>query len=300
MARAVRGIGLQYQETVQSLHDGVEGDTEPLVYDVAEVLADNFVGALDGPYAVEPGTRSLLERLMAGHPLTSHGNYGEEFGFMPLEETNAVRRHLPFTQEIQSPWYGDHLFFGYPASTYMWSSPVPFSSVEVERMAGRAARLQDLFKVPVMHENPFYYAPFPGSHLAEAEFTSELVRKSGTYLLLDLHNVYSNSVNFKDTYDRWQYLRTIPLDKVLQVHLAGGQWIDGWYHDLHNGAVPGPVWEMLDFVLKEARNLQLVVLEVQGPAHTARSRAVDASWRKMIREDLARARSAWTAIRGAI
>jgi len=43
-----------------------------------------------------------------------------------------------------------------------------------------------------------------------------------------------------------------------------------------------------------------VVLEVQGPAHTARSREVDASWRKMIREDLARARAAWTAVRGAI
>jgi len=299
MARTVRGIGLQYQETVQALHDGVEGDTEPLVYDVAEVLADNFVGSLDGPYAVDPGSRPLLQRLMANRPLTSHGNYGEEFGFLPLEETNAVRRHLPFTHEIQSPFYGDHLFFGYPSSTYMWSSPVPFSKAEVERLAGRAARLQDLFKVPVMHENPFYYAPFPGSHLAEAEFTSELVRRSGTYLLLDLHNVYANSVNFKG-YDRWQYLRTIPMDRVLQVHLAGGQWIDDWYHDLHNHAVPEPVWEMLDHVLKEARNLMLVVLEVQGPAHTSRSRAVDASWRKMIRVDLARARAAWTSIRGEI
>ena len=299
MARTVRGIGLQYQDTVQPLHDGVEGDTEPLVYDVAEVLADNFVGGLDSPYVVDPVNRPALERLMAQRPLTSHGNYGGEFGFEPLEETNAVRRHLPFTHEIQSPWYGDHLFFGYPGSTYMWSSPVPWSRKEVERLAERAARLQDLFKVPVMHENPFYYAPFPGSHLAEAEFTSELVRRAGTYLLLDLHNIYSNSVNFKG-YDPWQYLRTIPLDKVLQVHLAGGQWLEGWYHDLHNHPVPDPVWQMLDFVLKEARNLQLVVLEVQGPAHTARSREVDASWRKMIREDLARARAAWTAVRGAI
>ena len=84
------------------------------------------------------------------------------------------------------------------------------------------------------------------------------------------------------------------------VHLAGGQWIDGCYHDLHNNAVPEPVWELLAHVLREARNLQVVILEVQGPAHTARSRAVDATWRRMIRNDLQRARSLWTSIRGAI
>jgi uncharacterized protein len=299
MPRAARGIGLQYQSTVAPIHDGVEGDEEPLVYDVSEILCDSFTGPLDGPYVAEPATRPLIERLRAEHALIAHGNYGEEFGFTPLAETNVVRRHIPFSQELQSPWYGDHLFYGFEASTYMWSSPLPFSRAEIERVAGRAAELQDRLKAPLLHENPFYYAPFPGSHLGEAEFIAGLVERAQTYLLLDLHNIYANSVNFKG-YDCAQYLRTIPLDRVIEVHLAGGQWIDGWYHDLHNHPVPEPVWEMLAHVLRHARNLQVVTLEVQGPAHHSRSRAVDASWRKMIRDDLARARALWTSIRGAL
>lgn len=300
MSRVARGIGLQYQSTVAPLHDGVEGDEEPLVYDVAEVLCDSFTGALDGPYVLEPSTRPLIEQLKnSGRALLAHGNYGEEFGFAPLEETNAVRRHLPFAHLIQSPWYSDHLFYGYGASTYMWSSPLPFSKAEVERVAGRAAELQDRLKLPLLHENPFYYARFPGSHLDEAEFIAEVVTRAGTYLQLDLHNIYANSVNFKD-YDCQKYLKTLPLDRVRAVHLAGGQWIDGWYHDLHNNAVPEPVWELLAQLLREASNLQVVILEVQGPAHNSRSRAVDASWRRMIRNDLQRARSLWTSIRGAI
>ena len=297
MPQTTRGIGLQYQNTVAPLHDGVEGDEEPLKYDVAEVLCDSFTGPLDSGYVIEPSTRPLIEKLSSQHALIAHGNYGEEFGFTPLSETNVVRRHVPFTQAIKSPWYADHLFYGFGASTYMWSSPLPFSKAEIERVAGRAAELQDILKVPLLHENPFYYAPFPGSHMSEPEFIASLVAKSQTYLLLDLHNVYANSVNFKEN-DRWQYLRTIPLDRVIEVHLAGGQWIDGWYHDLHNNAVPETVWEMLAYVLRNARNLEAVTLEVQGPAHTARSREVDATWRKMIRTDLGRARELWTSIRG--
>ena len=190
---------------------------------------------------------------------------------------------------MKSPWYADHMFFGFQASSYVWSSPLPFSRLEVERVAGRAAALQDRLKLPLLHENAFYYAPMPGSEIPEAEFIARLVEKAQTHLLIDLHNAYANSVNFEG-YDAWAFLRTLPLDRAIELHIAGGQQAEGWYHDFHSHAVPEPVWDMLAYVVARAPNLRAVVLEVQGPAHSHVTREVDASWVGMINDDLRRAR----------
>jgi uncharacterized protein (UPF0276 family) len=105
-------------------------------------------------------------------------------------------------------------------------------------------------------------------------------------------------VNFKD-YDAWQFLRTIPMDRVVEIHLAGGVAIDGWYHDFHCAPVPQPVWDMLDYVLARAPNVKGIVLEVQGRVHSARSPDVDDTWPQMIATDLRKARAAWTKYEGA-
>jgi hypothetical protein len=266
--------------------------------DFAEVLADSFVGPLDSGYLLDPGARPVLEALAARYPLVAHSNYGNEFGFEPLEATAAVRRHLPFAHTIESPYVADHLFYGSAAVSHIWSSPLQFSRAEIERVAARAAALQDRLQVPLLHEDAFLYAPCPGSDLPAAEFVGGVAERAGTHLLLDLHNAYANSVDHPQ-FDRWAYLRALPLDRVLEVHLAGGQWIDGWYHDFHNAPVPEPVWEMLAWVLPRAPNLRAIVLEMQGPAHHPLSRPVDPTWPEMARVDLQRAREMWTAVKGA-
>lgn len=287
------GIGLQVNPTMQELQpQGID----PSLYDYAELLCDQFAGPLDAGYVIDPVMRPLLEAEAAAHPLIAHGNYGNEFGFEPLDDTPGVLRHIALAHAMKSPWYADHMFFGFPASSYVWSSPLPFSRAEVERVAGRAAALQDRLKLPLLHENAFYYAPTPGTEIAEAEFMAMMVEKAQTHLLLDLHNVYSNSRNFED-YDAWAFLRTVPLDRVLEIHLAGGQQAEGWYHDFHSYPVPEPVWDMLAYVVARASNLRAIVLEVQGPAHSQVSRPVDGSWVPMINADLRRARAVVDAAR---
>jgi hypothetical protein len=287
------GIGLQLNPTVLELRrQGID----PGLYDYAELLCDQFAAPLDAGYVLDPVTRPLLDEIAGGHPLIAHGNYGNEFGFEPLDETVGVRRHIPAAHAMKSPWYADHMFFGFPASSYVWSSPLPFSRAEVERVAGRAAALQDRLKLPLLHENAFYYAPMPGTEIAEAEFIATMVEKAQTHLLLDLHNIHANSVNFEG-YDAWAFVRTVPLDRVIEIHIAGGQEAEDWYHDFHCHAVPEPVWELLAYVVARARNLRAIVLEVQGPFHSHVSRGVDASWVPMINNDLRRARAVLDASR---
>jgi uncharacterized protein (UPF0276 family) len=288
----VEGVGLQLNTTILAMLDEIDPD----LYNFSELLCDQYAAPLDCGYVVDPAMRPLLERLGARHPLLAHGNYGNEFGYDPIDETPAVRRHIPVAHEMNSPWYADHLFYGFEASAYIWSSPLQFSRSEIERVAGRAAAMQDRLKLPLLHENAFYYAPFPGSEIEEAEFIAGVVDKAQTHLLLDLHNVYSNSVNFAD-YDVWKFLRTIPLDRVIEIHLAGGQTIEDFYHDFHNHAVPEPVWELLAHVLRNAPRLQAITLEVQQPEHNAKSTPVAGDWAEMISSDLRRARQMWDATR---
>jgi uncharacterized protein len=290
------GIGLQLNPTVLELEpQGVDSS----LFEYAELLCDQFTGPLDAGYALDPLMRPMLEEIAAKHKLIAHGNHGNEFGFDPLDETPGVLRHIPAAHAMKSPWYTDHMFFGFEATGYIWSSPLPFSRAEVERVAGRAAAMQDRLKLPLLHENAFYYARMPGSEIAEAEFIATLVEKAQTHLLLDLHNIYSNSKNFEG-YDAWTFLRTVPLDRVIEIHIAGGQLSEGWYHDFHSHPVPDEVWEMLAYVAPRARNLGAIVLEVQGPAHNRVSRTVDPSWVSMINDDLRRARAVLDASRAPV
>ncbi|MEO8700897.1 MAG: DUF692 family multinuclear iron-containing protein [Kofleriaceae bacterium] len=260
--------------------------------DYVELLCDTVGGSLDGPHMIDPRNRAWFEELGGTFPLVAHSNYGEQYGFAPIADTPAAKRHVGIAKEMKSPWFADHMFYGTPSTSYLWSTPMQFSKREAQRCADRAAALQDMLQMPLLHENAFIYAMFPGSDIQEAEFLAELVEKAGTGLLLDLHNLHANSVN-NEHMDRWAFLKTVPLDKVIEIHIAGGQWIDGWYHDLHNNSVPEPVWEMLEYVLTHGKNAQAVTLEVQGPLHNAFSRPIDKTWPTWVKADLDRARSIW-------
>jgi uncharacterized protein (UPF0276 family) len=267
---------------------------EDLDVDLYEILLDTIMGPLDGPYVVRPNALSRIDRLRGRAVLLAHSNYGCDFGFAPLEETAAARRHVALAKMIDSPWVADHCFYGDESWLDIWSSPVQFSNPEVARLADRAARLQALYGMPLAHENAAYYMACPGAEMREAEFMARLVERSGTYLHLDLHNVYTNSINLPG-FDVRDYLDTIPLDRVVAIHLAGGSWSGGLYHDWHDSRVPEPVWDMLAEVLSRARPSALI-LEFQGRAHHPDTRVLGGAGDvEMIQADLARARAMWNA-----
>jgi uncharacterized protein len=281
------GVGIQYNPEILSWVPFHE-----LEVDFYEILLDPIMGPLDSPYLFTPGALAKMNEIRRLRPLLAHSNYGCEFGFMPLTQTPAVRRHVPMTQQLGSPWIADHCFYGDHSWSDIWSSPLQFSRTEMHRVADRARTLQQLYGVPLAHENATYYAPAPGSDLAEAEFMAGLVEEAGTYLHLDLHNLYANSLNLKN-YDAFGYLDSIPLDRVIAVHIAGGSWYRGLYHDWHDSPVPEPVWELLSWLLRRVRPAA-VTLEYQGQCHHAATRVLSGeSDLEMIIADLARARGIW-------
>ncbi|GAB3377245.1 MbnB/TglH/ChrH family RiPP precursor modification enzyme [Azotobacter armeniacus] len=287
------GVGIQYNPEILDWFP-----FEELQVDLYEILVDNIMAPLDGPQIIKPSARKTIERLRSKCPLIAHSNYGCDFGFSPLEQTAAARRHIALSHMIGSPWVANHCFYGDESWLDSWSSPVQFSREEVERCALRAHHLQEMYGRPLAHENAAYYLPCPGAEMREAEFMARLVERSGTFLHLDLHNIYTNSINLPG-YDLKDYLNTIPLDRVIAVHLAGGSWFGGLYHDWHDASIPEPVWDLYEEILQRA-SPSAIILEYQGQAHHPDTRILgkteDAD---MIYEDLAQAKALWHRYRGA-
>jgi uncharacterized protein len=289
---AALGVGIQYNPEILSWFPFEECDV-----DAFEVLVDSFMGALDGPYVMLPGFSERMRELARKCPLVAHSNYGCDFGFGPLDETPAVLRHVPLAKALNSPWIANHMFYGDSSWLDIWSSPVQFSHAEIDRLADRATRLQELYGMPMAHENAAYYLPCPGSEMEEAEFLARLVKKSGTYLHVDLHNIYANSINLKG-FSVQEYLDTIPLDRIISMHVAGGSWHEGTYHDWHDSPVPDEVWSMLEYVLARSRP-GAVFLEYQGQAHHPDTRVMGESGdAELILRDLKIAMTIWDSAYG--
>ncbi|MFZ1872095.1 MAG: DUF692 family multinuclear iron-containing protein [Chania sp.] len=283
---ALVGVGIQYNPEILDWFP-----FETLHVDLLEILLDNIMAPMDGPHIIRPEMEAMLKRLGERFTLLAHSNYGCDFGFNPLEGTAAVQRHIPLAKMINSPWVANHCFYGDDSWLDIWSSPLQFSQKEVIRCSDRAADLQQRYGIPLAHENAAYYLPCPGAEMREAEFLARLVQRSGTFLHLDLHNIYTNSINLPG-FDLADYLDTLPLERVISVHLAGGSWADGLYHDWHDAAVPEPVWDLYEELLSRALP-SAIVLEYQGQAHHALTRVMDANDESMIVKDVKRAQAIW-------
>lgn len=283
------GVGLQFNPALIGWFPFFD---QPL--DALEVLFDSVMAPLDGPGLMLPSMTGVMREAATRFPITGHSNYGGDFGFDDLASTAAVRRHVPLAKRLRVPWVSDHCFYSDASWSDVWSSPLQFSRAEVDRLAVRARALQSLYGVPLAHENAAYYRSCPGSEMPEEEFLARMLERSGTYLHLDLHNLYANGQNHHASgYSIARFLDTIPLDRVICVHMAGGRWIDEQYHDLHDTQVPEAVWDLLDDVLSRARP-GAVILEYEAEALRCGRETLDtARTIDVILADLERGRTAW-------
>ena len=123
--------------------------------------------------------------------------------------------------------------------------------------------IQQRYGVNFLLENPAHYLPdLPADQAIGDEFglMNRITGLSGCGQLLDLHNLWCNAVNFR--FDPMAALDQVRLDRVGEIHVAGGSWSDGFYMDAHNGRVPEPVWDLLEHTLSRAPTVRGVVFEV--------------------------------------
>ncbi len=188
--------------------------TQPAL-DFVEVSPENYMGR--GGYYDE-----ALERTVALWPVVTHGLTMSLGGVDPLRE-DYLTELSSFLDRVKSPWHSDHLCFSTFGGVVLHDLlPIPFKTSEVTRIAERIQRAQDAIGKPLAIENVSFYMHPGKSEMGEAEFLARVCEAADCGLMLDINNAYVNAVNFGFDVDEW--LRTAPLDRVVQMHVAGHDW----------------------------------------------------------------------------
>ena len=160
-------------------------------------------------------------------------------------------------------WASEHLSFsrsgtGHESNAAM-ALPSPYDRELLDLLIPRVKDAQDRLGCPFLLENNVYYFTYPDQEFTEAEFLNELTAQTGCSLLLDLHNVHTNAVNHG--FDPIEFLASLDLSRVLEVHVAGGSAMMGFHTDSHRGPAPDAVWDLLSYVAPRAPALGGVTFE---------------------------------------
>lgn len=122
--------------------------------------------------------------------------------------------------------------------------PIPFTTEAVHYVANRIKQVQDILGERIAMENASYYAA-PGKEMEEIEFINAVLEEADCELLLDVNNIYVNSVNHR--YDPIEFLRALPKERVVYSHIAGHyNEAEDLIVDTHGADVIDPVWQILD------------------------------------------------------
>lgn len=204
--------------------------------DFLELAPENWIG-VGGRYG--EGLAELGERF----PFVMHGLSLDIGGPDPLD-SELLDGVADLMQRFEVPLYSEHLTYCATDGHLYDLLPIPFTEEAVHYVSERIQRVQDHLGVPLVLENASYYAQ-AHKDLDEAGFIQAVVAESGCQLLLDVNNVYVNSINHR--YDPIEFMRSLPLDAVRYVHIAGHyDEADDLKVDTHGTDVIDPVWSLLD------------------------------------------------------
>ena len=228
----VNGAGLGLRRAfIGSLSDRIP---EPVEF--MEVAPENWID-VGGQFGRQ--FHALTERI----PFVCHGLSLNIGGPAPLDEA-FLRKVRQFLDKHNIRAYSEHLSYCGDDGHLYDLMPIPFTEPAVDYVAERIQRTQEIIARPLVIENVSYYAA-PGQEMSEAEFINAVIEKSDCQLLLDINNIYVNSINHG--YDAESFLRAMPAERIAYAHIAGHfEEAEDLRVDTHGADVIDPVWSLLE------------------------------------------------------
>ncbi|MCH7294021.1 DUF692 domain-containing protein [Acinetobacter higginsii] len=224
------GLGLR-REFIDAF---LNADTHP---DFIEVAPENWMG-FGGRHA------KLLGQCVEKAPLICHGLSLSIGGAHPLN-IEFIQQVKNFLQSYQVPIYSEHLSYTHDGGYLYDLLPIPMTEAAANYVAERILRVQDILGQRLVIENVSTYL-MPNAEMREAEFVREVLLKADCELLLDVNNVYVNSINHgSDTYG---FIDAMPKDRIRYLHVAGHEQVEkNLLIDTHGAAISDPVWQLLQY-----------------------------------------------------
>lgn len=183
-----------------------------------------------------------FRELLSHYPLICHGLSLSIGSPAPLDK-NFLLQIKDFLHIHKVQLYSEHLSYCSDDGHLYDLMPIPFTNEAVKYVAGRIREVQDILERRLIIENVSYYAA-PSQEMDEIDFINAVLEEADCDLLLDVNNIYVNSINHR--YDPEEFLRALPADRVAYFHVAGH------YHeaedlriDTHASPVIDPVWNLL-------------------------------------------------------
>lgn len=206
-----------------------------------EIISENFM--VDGGAPLDN-----LKKILDHYPVVQHG-VSLAIGSPDPLNFDYLRKLKELTRLTKTPWVSDHLCWGRLAGAHYHDLlPLPYTEEVVNYVAERARIVQDYLELPFALENLSSYVAYTQDQMPEWEFYSQVVEKANIYMMLDVNNIYVSSRNHG--FDPKQYYENIPLDRVLQIHLAGHTDKGTHCIDTHDEPVCDKVWELYGEVYK--------------------------------------------------
>ncbi|MDI1302006.1 MAG: DUF692 domain-containing protein [bacterium] len=231
---AVQGAGLGLR---RSFLDELASENLAGFPDFFEVAPENWIG-MGGRYARQ--LRAFTEK----HAFTCHGLSLSIGGPLPLDPVflGDVRK---FLDAHQIRLYSEHLSYTTDDGHLYDLLPIPFTEAAVNHVAARVQQVQEVLGRRIALENVSYYAAAPGQEMSELDFLLAVLKKADCDLLLDVNNIYVNSINH--AYDANAFLDAIPAERIACIHIAGHyEEAPDLYVDTHGADVIPEVWALLD------------------------------------------------------
>lgn len=211
------------------------GELDDKPFDFLEVAPENWMemgGALGKKFA------EFSER----YPMLCHGLSLSIGSPSPLDEPFLIRLKK-FLDKHNVRCYSEHLSYCSDDGHLYDLMPIPFTTEAIDYVADRIKRVQEILERKIVMENVSYYAA-PGQEMAELDFFLAVIEKASCDVLLDVNNIYVNSINHN--YDAKTFIDAIPQNKIAYLHVAGHyNEAEDLIVDTHGADVIDPVWDLL-------------------------------------------------------
>lgn len=232
--RSIVGLGLRRE----FLQDVLEND---VAVDFWEIAPENW---LERGYQASYQLDTVRER----YPIRCHGLSLSIGSPDPLDE-EFVLAVKGFLDRFQIDCYSEHLSYCSAAGHLYDLLPIPFTAEAASYVAERVARVQEILERPLILENVSYYAA-AATQMTELDFINKVLEEANCQLLLDVNNVFVNSVNH--TYNPYEFIAGLPSERIAYGHIAGHfEEAPDLLIDTHGTPIRSEVFDLLTYAYQQ-------------------------------------------------
>ncbi|MUH71529.1 DUF692 domain-containing protein [Psychrosphaera haliotis] len=233
----ISGVGLGYRREMVDLKDEILASN----VDYIEVAPENWM-------RMNERYQAPLKELVQHIPLSTHG-LSLSLGSPDKLDVEFVKQVKRFLTDFNVSCYSEHLSYCSSGGHVYDLMPIPFTEEAVFHVANRIKKVQDILEQRIAIENVSYYLQTMND-LTEVEFTKAVLEEAQCDLLLDVNNVYVNSINHN--YNAKEFISAMPTERIAYGHIAGHyDEAKDLKVDTHGSPVIDDVWGLLDFAYQK-------------------------------------------------